>query len=328
MAEQANADVPARDAPRQVLLLLACLIAPAALTFLSIEHPGHLVFPPGVHDPTPLGYTWSLLLFAVPDLVLGYFLWRHPNAGVEFKAFLETTLVVFVVGCGIDFLLSYEWFDFPNQGAVLGLRLPAFSWSRGWVWVPAVLPIEEFGFYSLGSVFMMGLYAWGDVSWFGRYRCDEHAAHFERHGKVVRFHAGSAAWGLGLIAAAILYKKLWGGPGFPGYLCFLIVIGVLPPLFTLKTVTPLINWQAFSFMYCVLLLFSVIWEATLGVPYDWWNYRHEQMLGIYIGPWRELPIEAVLMWLVAAWAVVIFYEMFRLIRYSGRSWRAALFGAP
>jgi hypothetical protein len=120
------------------------------------------------------------------------------------------------------------------------------------------------------------------------------------------------------VTAAIVYKKLCGGPGFPSYFCFLILIGVLPPMFTLKSVAPVINWQAFSFMYAVLLLVSVIWEGTLGVPYGWWNYRHEQMLGIYIGPWRELPVEAVLMWLVAAWAVVIFYETFRLRRYLSR----------
>jgi hypothetical protein len=82
-----------------------------------------------------------------------------------------------------------------------------------------------------------------------------------------------------------------------------------------ETAGPLVNWQAFTLMFTVLQLVSIMWEATLGVPYNWWNYHHNQMIGVFIGAWSQLPMESVLMWILGGWATVIAYEQFRLIFY-------------
>ena len=38
-------------------------------------------------------------------------------------------------------------------------------------------------------------------------------------------------------------------------------------------------------------------EATLAVPYGWWDYQQKQMMGLFIGAWAGLPIEAVVVWI-------------------------------
>lgn len=301
-----------------VLVFLACIIIPAVLTLLTVQDPGKLVFDPPNTNPTPDGYTVSLLLFLVPDIALIWWLMRHPNAGERMSAFWKTVLLVFSVGCALDFLLCYEWFYFPNSGATLGIRLPAFSWSEGFVWIPDFLPLEEFGFYSLGGFFMMALYAYGDVSWFRRYmhdgtESDRRIAHAKKTTKLFVLDFKWLWIGIFLWLAGIAYKNIFGTGGIPSYYCFLVLIGVFPPLVLMRAVGTMINWRAFSFMYLSLLLISLIWEATLGVPYGWWQYKHEPMLGIFIGAWGDLPLEAIIMWLIAAWAVTIMYEVFRIV---------------
>jgi len=39
-----------------------------------------------------------------------------------------------------------------------------------------------------------------------------------------------------------------------------------------------------------------MWEVTLAIPYGWWNFRDEQMLGVRITAWdsshrRGLPLD-------------------------------------
>ena len=51
------------------------------------------------------------------------------------------------------------------------------------------------------------------------------------------------------------------------------------------------------------------------------------MLGIYLPAWGNLPIEAVILWLVGVWDAVMFYELFRVRnRMEDRKMRHALFG--
>jgi hypothetical protein len=89
-----------------------------------------------------------------------------------------------------------------------------------------------------------------------------------------------------------------------------------------------INWRAFAFGYFLLLLVSLIWEATLGMPYRWWDYDTNQMLGIHILAWGKLPVEAVLLWLVAGWGAIISFEFFRILFHMDRPLRDALIGIP
>ena len=85
-----------------------------------------------------------------------------------------------------------------------------------------------------------------------------------------------------------------------------------------KGVCNFVNWRAFSVSLLLLLFISLLWEATLGVPYMWWAYRPEQMLGFPLVAWGGTPVEELLLWTLAGWATVIFYETFRVIFYMER----------
>ena len=66
-------------AVQSFLALLLLIIAAAAITLRTVRDPGTLEI--ASSDPTPLGYTWSLVLFILPLLgIAGWFL-RHPDLG-------------------------------------------------------------------------------------------------------------------------------------------------------------------------------------------------------------------------------------------------------
>jgi len=132
-----------------------------------------------------------------------------------------------------------------------------------------------------------------------------------------------------LIAAAILYKKLRSPfpEGFPGYFTVLIIGGMVPSAGLFPTVRRFINWRAFSLTLFMILLISMFWEATLAVPYGWWGYQQREMLGLFIGAWAGLPIEAVSVWIAVTYGTVIVYETAKLWQASGTSARRAFLGS-
>jgi hypothetical protein len=67
-----------------------------------------------------------------------------------------------------------------------------------------------------------------------------------------------------------------------------------------------------------IILLSLLWEATLAVPYGWWQYQRSQMLGFFIGGWSGLPIEAVSVWIAVTYATVIVYEIVKVWLASGK----------
>jgi len=54
-----------------VFAMLAMIILPAAITLNAVRLPGELQIREE-EDPTPYGYSWSLLLFIVPILVIAF----------------------------------------------------------------------------------------------------------------------------------------------------------------------------------------------------------------------------------------------------------------
>ena len=69
-----------------------------------------------------------------------------------------------------------------------------------------------------------------------------------------------------------------------------------------------------------------VWEATLAIPYNWWNYQHRQMMGIFIGAWSGLPIEGACVWIAATYATAVVFEVVKVVLASERSVRDALLG--
>lgn len=146
--------------------------------------------------------------------------------------------------------------------------------------------------------------------------------------RIVRFHFASVILGVVLIAAAIIYRKLFSGSadGFPWYFIYLAVASLIPSAGFFKTAQRFINWRAFSFTFFLLLLISLLWEVTLGVPYGWWDYRPEAMMGLSIGAWSNLPIEAVCVWMAVSFTSVIVYEVIKIWKALGRRALSAFFG--
>jgi len=127
---------------------------------------------------------------------------------------------------------------------------------------------------------------------------------------------------------AVVYKKMFSQhpDGFPGYFTVLALGGFVPAVSFFPTARPFINWRAFSLTLFFILLLSLLWEATLAVPYGWWGYQPEQMLGLSIGAWAWLPIEAVCVWIAVTYGTVIVFEIFKLWQASGRTAKHAFLG--
>jgi hypothetical protein len=106
----------------------------------------------------------------------------------------------------------------------------------------------------------------------------------------------------------------------------LVVGGFVPAVSFFPTARPFINWRAFSLTLFFVLLVSLLWEATLGVPYHWWGYQPRQMMGLSIGAWARLPIEAVCVWIAVSYGTVVVFEVFKLWQASGKRARHAFLG--
>lgn len=292
-------------------ICLAVLV-PILITLDTIQAPLSPDLP--ITKESPLGYTVSQILFLFPVLLI--LLWFHKlkNGSLQRKAFYVSCLIIFLFGSFLDFVFGFSFFHFPDPASTLEIRLPSFSFYD-WKWVPEYLPIEEFMFYIFGSIFMVSLYIFGDEYWFARYNDLDYEKHARKFNKLFHLKWGSISWALLALAAAWIYKKTGNHgheEGIPGYFTFEILLAICPTILFFEKVKQTINYRAFSFMLVTLLLISVVWEATLGVPYGWWGYKYDQMIGIDILAWANLPIEAVLLWFTAGWASVILYEFMKI----------------
>ncbi len=108
-----------------VLLILAMLAAPAAITLHRVHVTA--VVDVTVPNPSPYGYTVSLLLFVVPILVIGG--WLVPKDGIRISrtSFLVTMFFLIPLGVALDFFFAHRFLKFPNPAATLGIPAPAQS---------------------------------------------------------------------------------------------------------------------------------------------------------------------------------------------------------
>jgi len=299
-----------------VIGMLAMVVIPAAVTLHSVSAPGKLNV--GL-DPSPHGYTWSLLLFVVPILVIG--LWFLPSEGLEIpqRAFWRTIGILAPIGCLLDVVFARWFFCFPNPKATLGILAPALG--------PPV-PIEEYVFYLTGFITILLLYVWLSEYWLAAYSVDDYAGEARAAHRLLQFHPTSLALGVGLMAVAIIYKKWFSAVpgGWPGYFIVLAAGGLIPAVSFYPVARRFINWRALSLTMFFILLVSMLWEATLALPYGWWNYQHAAMIGVFIGAWSGLPIEAVLVWLAVTYGTIILFEVVKIWQASGRPAKEAFLG--
>jgi lycopene cyclase domain-containing protein len=300
-----------------VVAMLAMVAVPAAITLFTVRSPGTLqVSGP---NPTPHGYSWSLLLFVVPIVVIGF--WFLPAEGVEIprKAFWRTIALLVPLGFGLDFFFAHRFFVFPNSGATSGILAPALG---------EPVPIEEYIFYFTGFLCVLLIYVWLDEFWLAAYNVAAYSDPSKAISRLLQFHPASAIAGSLLIAAAVIYKKMLSPvpDGFPSYFTFLVVGAFVPAMSFFPTARPFINWRAFSLTIFIVVLVSLLWEATLAVPYQWWGFQPAQMTGLFIGAWAQLPIEEVCLWIAVSYATVIVFEIFKLWQASGKKAKHAFLG--
>ena len=315
MAQRKDSASP-RSSFRLVLAILGMIALPAALTL-------HRVYISPVVDPSaanssPYGYTVSLLLFIVPILVIGLWLVPREDLHISKKSFAWTIAILFPMGAALDFFFARRFFTYTNAGATLRISAPALGGG---------VPVEEYVFYFTGFVAILLIYIWLDEYWLAAYsvRVDsETRTNFQR---LLRFHPQSLVLAVVLIAAAILYRKYFvPEPGFPGYFTFLVIGALGPSAALLPSALPVINWRAFSLAVLLILLISLLWEATLGVPYEWWGFQDAQMIGIRITAWSRLPVEEVFVWIGVTYATTIVYEIVRRWKASGKRAKHAFLG--
>lgn len=309
-----------RPSPQAFLvlcLLAGVLIVPTALTLRSVVDPG--VLNVASDDPTPYGYTWSLLLFIVPVIVLGLWLSRLPAQRFVRRAFWYTLAVLVPLGFVLDLAFGNAFFVFTNHGATLGLNIPA---------VGGPLPMEEFVFYLTGFMAALLSYIWADEYWMRAYNVPDYQQAAQGIVRIAWFHLPSVLLGVVLIAAAVVYKRYFSASpeGFPWYFTYLTLAALVPSAALFQTAKVFINWRAFSFTFYLMLLISLLWEVTLAVPYGWWGFRPEAMIGVYIDAWHGLPIEEPLVWMAVSYTTVIVYEVIKIWLALGVGAKQAFFG--
>jgi hypothetical protein len=301
---------------RLVLAMLGMIAVPAALTLHTVREPAGS--PITQANSSPYGYTVSLLLFIVPILAIGLWLAPRESVSISKQALVRTLAVLFPIGAGLDFFFARSFFTFPNPGATLRITAPALGGG---------VPIEEYIFYFTGFMAVLLFYIWLDEYWLASYSVASNARERAEFDRLLRFHPQSLAWAAALIGAAIFYR--WAfvkEPGFPGYFVFLVAGALGPSAAVLPSAVPVINWRALSLTLFIILLTSLLWEATLGVPYGWWGFQDGQMICLRITAWSRLPVEEVCVWIAVTYATVIVYEIARRWQSSGKRLRTALMG--
>ncbi len=178
-----------------VIGMLAMLVIPAAMTLHSVSSPGALNVGP---DPSPHGYTWSLLLFIVP--ILAITLWFLPSEGLDIpqRAFWRTMGVLVPLGWLLDIIFAQWFFSFPNSKATLGVPAPAFG---------RPVPIEEYFFYLTGFMAVLLLYIWLSEYWLAAYSVADYPSEARSLRRLLQFHPTSLILAVVLIGAAWVYKK-------------------------------------------------------------------------------------------------------------------------
>lgn len=222
-------------------------------------------------------------------------------------------------GFSLDFFFAKTFLYFHNPGATVRIPAPALG-----EWVP----IEEYIFYFTGFVAVLLIYIWLDEYWLNAYNVKDYVGEARQVVRLLRFHPTSLLVGLFLIGIAIAYKKWLSRvpDGFPGYFTFLVVTALVPATAFFPEARRFINWRALSLTLFIIVLVSLFWETTLAVPYEWWGYQPRQMMGISIGAWQDLPIEAVCVWIAVTYATVIIFEIVKIWNASGKPVRQAFLG--
>lgn len=286
----------------------------------------------------PLNLVWSLkvtyfvslLLWVIPILcVLPRFFAFAESPYRRHIAVAYTALYILVLGAILDFVFGgvVLKFDQPDKYIVPPIRAIGGS-----------VPIEEFLFYATGGLAIVLVYFWADEYWLSAYNVRCRRELIPRPGFLIKFSPLALLTAVVLFAAGIVAKALLTGVlSIPIYFTFLVAIAFTPAVVLFEALKGLVNWRAFSFTALYVMLTSVTWEVTLGIPNFWWRYQEWGMIGKTIdafsyhdkdGTTAIFPIEALLVWIAVSFSVILFYEAVKAYRYDTRPRGQRLFGPP
>src|SRR5437867_8271042 len=127
-----------------IFAIAAALVIPPAIALRTVIHP--VILQATSANPTPHGYTWSLLSVIIPIVALGWWFACRPDLQFPRKAFWRTVAVLAPLGFVLDLLFGNTFFIFPNKAATLGCEIPA---------VGGAIPIDEFVFYLTGLMLVL-----------------------------------------------------------------------------------------------------------------------------------------------------------------------------
>lgn len=100
--------VSRRTASLIVVGMLAMIAVPADITLHTVRHPATLAVP---ENPSPYGYTWSLLLFIIPIVVIAFWFVPHEQITIPKRAFWRTNGILAPLGFGLDFFFACRLFS-------------------------------------------------------------------------------------------------------------------------------------------------------------------------------------------------------------------------
>ena len=271
-------------------------------------------------------YTVSLLIWIAPIIALTFFFIKRRLLTPEKSfALLVTVLILSFIGFALDLLFAHYFFTFDNHKAVCGLTIRR-------------IPIEEFVFYLAGFLCVLFIYVFCDEWLLLKYNMPdtEYARYRSTLKRKLVLHLKSLWLAPALIVAGTACKRIMNPAGefIPGYFTFLVIAAYAPAFLFYGITKPFINWRAFLFSMQLTLLISVIWEVTLALPRGYWDYQHGAMLGVFIGVWHDLPVEAVTVWMFCT-LVILMYEYIKICYFTaepsvpvhklllkmGREWR-------
>lgn len=240
------------------------------------------------------GYTSSLLVFAVPSLLMARALARRGLLGSMERPLWRAWALLVPMGVALNFAFADDFFVYPDRQAIAGLTVPALDW--GSIDHAHPIPLEEFAFYALGFLAMLLGYAWCDAVLWPK--------------PTLRAAAGAPGWLEGATAPLLLVGAgVMVSDGTPSYWSYLSLVPLPVTLVGWPLVRGRLNLPAVMVTTAIVVLTSVLWEAVLAVPRGWWGYQPDAMLGVNV---LGLPVEATIVWALAPVTTAVCFELLRL----------------
>jgi len=260
-------------------------------------------------------YTLSLLFWIAPVAAMTvFFIARRSLAQIPLYAMLLNLVVLSGVGFFLDLFFAHYFFTFPDPSMTTGIMIRK-------------IPIEEFIFYASGFWFIISFYVLNDEYFLVRYNVPDsrylrYARRLKRRVYItvsLRSLSILTILCIGSISLKYCINRVSGFP-IPGYFIFLAAAAYVPWIFFWRISRLFVNTRALVFTIVTTLCISIIWEVTLALPRGYWGYNPNEMIGIFVRFWDNLPVEAVTVWLFSS-LIVLSYEYTKVLLYRLRSIR-------